>query len=76
MNLQSVESVAFTCGYCSRVVSSNRGYSLGKFKDGSGGLVGGLYPCPECKGITFQAPDGRFFPAPVLGNPVHLFQMP
>lgn len=44
----------FQCGYCSSIVSSEKGIRLGVHDDGSGLIEGrGIYICPNCKGPTF-----------------------
>lgn len=66
--LQSVETKAWTCGYCSAYVSSDKGYQI---RDPGGNPDGGVYVCPQCKGATFFPPQSDLvIPAHALGQPV------
>jgi Domain of unknown function (DUF4145) len=67
---QPLPNRAFVCGYCGTSVSSITGYALNKHRDASGGMVGGLYICPNCGGPTFFHPAGTRSPMPSMGSPV------
>ncbi len=70
-----IENKSFTCGYCGRHVSSDRGYPLNLNKDSSGQQVGGVYICPNCNRPSLINPDNSVLPAHTMGNPVkHLPQ--
>jgi hypothetical protein len=68
--LQYVENKSWICGYCSRTVSSDRGYKIGNHQDASGVQVGGIYICPNCRGPAFFPPTGGVYPSPAFGTPV------
>ena len=68
--LQPVQNRSFVCGYCSKLISSDRGYGLHIHRDTSGKQVGGVYICPNCNGTTLLTPDDQKFPGHTMGNPV------
>jgi hypothetical protein len=49
-----VANLSFTCGFCGDKVASDRGFKIGAHGDGSGGQIGGIYICPNCKGPNFK----------------------
>lgn len=65
-----IKTVSYICGYCGDRVSSDRGYGLGQYPDGSGGQIGGAYLCPNCNCITMITPDGKKYPGHIPGSPV------
>lgn len=75
IDLRYIKSTSYRCGYCNMLVSSDRGYPLAKFPDGTGEQVGGNYICPNCNRTTFITPYNCQIPPPVMGNQVdHLPQ--
>ena len=68
--LQPLPNKSFVCGFCSTTISSVTGYALCTHKDASGGMLGGLYVCPNCGGPTFFAPEGSRHPTAPIGNAV------
>jgi hypothetical protein len=42
---QGIIAFSYTCGHCGNVVSSEKGYKLGQYQDGSGTQVAALYIC-------------------------------
>jgi hypothetical protein len=69
-HLQDIENRSFICGFCGHKVSSDRGYKIGQYQDGSGDQIGGVYICPNCNGPTFFSPDGEKFPGNAFGEGV------
>ena len=67
---QNLPNEKFVCGFCATSVSSIKGYKLGAHGDGSGGIRGAAYICPNCGGPSFFPPNGSRYPMPALGNPV------
>ena len=69
-SLAYIKNESFICGYCGDRISSDRGYRLGQYPDGSGSQVGGAYLCPNCNCITMITPGGGKYPGHVPGSPV------
>lgn len=67
---ERIKNKSFTCGYCGRYVSSDRGYGLHVHEDASGNQVGGIYICPNCNGPSLITPENKVFPGHTMGNPV------
>lgn len=68
--LQEMPSRGYRCGYCGFSVATDRGYRLGRYLDGSGELLGGIYICPQCGGPTFFTRAGRVYPDSMPGESV------
>ncbi len=68
--LQSAATKEFTCGYCNRLVASDKGYNFGARIDGGGNQVAGLYICPNCKSPNLLTASGRQYPGAPFGNAV------
>ncbi len=68
--LQTLPNHAFICGFCSTSVSSNKGFKLGGFADGSGTQFGAVYICPNCGGPVFFHSGIGQKPSPAFGNAV------
>lgn len=60
-SLQDLPSRNFDCGYCSKTVSSVKGYAIGQHQDGSGAMIGAVYICPNCRGPVFFTPSSSNF---------------
>ncbi|EOD9425294.1 hypothetical protein BTR40_24495 [Vibrio parahaemolyticus] len=69
-HIQRVSNKSYRCGYCNDQVSSDRGYKIGEYGDGSGNQRGGIYICSRCSGPTFFNVNGFRFPAISFGNTV------
>lgn len=67
---QVIANKNFKCGFCGENVASDRGYKIGHHVDGSGGQIGGMYICPNCKGPNFISPQGEWFPGQLFGRVV------
>ena len=61
----------YVCGFCSKDVSSDQGYSISSF-NGNGEAVHlkGIYICPSCKGPTFFDIMDNQLPGILVGNSV------
>jgi hypothetical protein len=68
--LQLINNESWICGYCSHMVSSDRGYKIGVESDGSGPQQGGIYICPSCRCPTFFPPSGTPRPQAPFGRPI------
>jgi hypothetical protein len=60
----------YTCGFCSREVSSNKGYWLTAVKGKARDLGAGIRICSSCGGPTFFTNDSKQIPAASLGRAV------
>ena len=70
-DIKTVPTLTYRCGYCSRDVASEKGWSLSVHEDGSGNPVGGVRVCPRCNGASFFLDNPEFQnPSPPLGKPV------
>lgn len=67
---QTIENKSFACGYCGDKVASDRGYKIGRFADGSGNQVGGIYICPNCQGPNFIDLSKIWYPGHPFGRSV------
>jgi hypothetical protein len=65
----NIKNRSFTCGYCSKTVSSILG-SFFAANEGNGQPSGWAYICPNCKGLNIWDEDGRRYPTPLLGEPI------
>lgn len=67
---ERVASMSYLCGFCNDKVSSDKGYKINNFSDGSGNTFHykGIYICPSCKGPTFFDFNERQFPGKMIGN--------
>src|SRR5437868_5440117 len=63
-NAQEIPSQGFTCGFCGKVVASNKGYY-----HSSGPATGAVYICPHCDKPSFIAPNTQV-PGVAPGNEV------
>jgi len=68
--LQTILNRSYKCGYCGNKVSSEKGYRIGKQRDGSGEQVGGIYICPNCLGPTYFTTNNEQIPGESIGNSV------
>jgi len=55
----------YTCGYCGKVVASNKGYY-----HASGTQYGSVYICPHCDKPSYIGPNAAQVPGAVPGNEV------
>jgi hypothetical protein len=67
---QGITPFSYTCGHCGNVVSSEKGYKLGQYQDGSGTQVAALYICPHCGCPTYQDGSGGLLPDAPFGSSV------
>lgn len=68
--LQTIYVRSYKCGYCGDKVSSDKGYKIGRQRDGSGDQVGGIYICPNCLGPTHVTTNNEQIPGESVGNSV------
>jgi hypothetical protein len=69
--LQNLKNKAWTCGYCSHKVSSDRGYSINERPiNGQMKQSGGIYICPNCQGASFCPSSSSTYPSPAFGRPI------
>jgi hypothetical protein len=70
--LQGIPNRTFECGYCGKLVSTDRGFKVGAAPNGGGQFATGAWMCPNCRGLTFVTiHDGQAqVPAPAFGRPV------
>src|SRR5438093_13345330 len=61
---QDIPSHGYTCGFCGKVVASNKGYY-----HYSGPSTGAVYVCPHCDKPTYVAPNTQV-PGVAPGNDV------
>lgn len=67
VNTASGVSRDFTCGYCSKPVSSEKFYE-GRY---GGSIRASIYICPRCKKPTFFDENNNQIPGAVYGSPVN-----
>ena len=63
-NAQDIPSQGFTCGFCGKVVASNKGYHHSQ-----GPATAAVYICPHCDRPSFIAPNTQV-PGVAPGNEV------
>jgi len=69
-DLQSMQPIIYTCGYCGRDVSSEKGYKTHGISEVKG-QSGGIFICPMCKGPTYNPPqEKRQIPGASCGQSV------
>lgn len=67
---QEISNRKFLCGYCSFIVSSNKGYPI-SHRSSTTMAIGGTYICPSCLGPTFLLFDPALqSPSAAMGNAV------
>src|SRR5438477_11128420 len=64
--VQPVSAAEWTCGYCGKLVASDRGWSLAR----SSGAYLYIRICSYCVGPTFFLDRGEYSPAPSPGRAV------
>ncbi|NCP89214.1 MAG: DUF4145 domain-containing protein [Flavobacteriales bacterium] len=67
---QTILNKSFNCGYCGDKVASDRGYKIGRGKDGSSDQIGRIYICPNCQGPNFANLQNIWFPGQMFGRSV------
>ena len=66
---QKLAATAYRCAYCGNNVSSDSGFKIGAYNDGSGEQFGGIFICPHCKCPTFVV-NGHQMPESAFGSAV------
>lgn len=70
INVESVQSRAYICGFCGRSLASDKAYSARK--PGFTNVLNLIYICHFCKRPTFiDIEDGRQWPGATYGNDVN-----
>ncbi|TDN83508.1 uncharacterized protein DUF4145 [Salegentibacter sp. 24] len=67
---QTISNKSFSCGFCGERVASDRGYKIGRGRDGSGDQIGGIYICPNCQGPNFIDLNDIWHPGQLFGRSV------
>ncbi|RAL55456.1 hypothetical protein BLM37_04415 [Candidatus Gracilibacteria bacterium GN02-873] len=69
--LQDLPVKTFTCGHCSNIIASEKGYKVGNYDDGSGSLKAAIYICPQCHGPNFNVDNrGIWIPGHTIGEKI------
>src|SRR5260221_3278649 len=69
LDAKALVNRSFTCGYCSNLVSSVKGFGVRQQSQGHEPNLG-IYLCPNCLGPNLFTPESPQFPSPAFGNPV------